>query len=43
MHAQDMIGTHPLVHGQTDDALIGCIEACCSCANACPTEDNVRL
>ena len=35
MHAQEMISTHPSVRGQTNDALIRCIEACYDCANTC--------
>lgn len=49
MHAQDMISTHPHVGGQTNDALIRCIEkcytcaqTCTSCADACLAEDNVK-
>ncbi|WP_407157479.1 four-helix bundle copper-binding protein [Bradyrhizobium sp. STM 3557] len=50
MHAQEMISTHPHVHGQTNDALIRCIEecyscaqTCTSCADACLAEDNVKM
>jgi hypothetical protein len=28
MHAREMIGTHPAVKGQINDALIRCIEEC---------------
>jgi hypothetical protein len=35
MHAQEMIRTHPHVRGNTNDALIRCIEACYDCAQAC--------
>jgi len=49
MYALEMITNHPQVRGQTDDALIHCIEecyscaqACISCADACLAEDNVR-
>ena len=35
MHAMDMIRTHPHVRGNTNDALIRCIEECYSCAQAC--------
>jgi hypothetical protein len=36
MHAREMIGTHPAVRGgQTNDALIRCIEECYSCAQTC--------
>lgn len=48
MHARQMISTHPHVHGQTNDALIACIEECYDCAQTCTTcadaclgEDNV--
>jgi hypothetical protein len=50
MHAQEMIRTHPQVRGQTNDALIRCIEecyscaqTCTSCADACLAEDNVKM
>ncbi len=49
MHAQEMISTHPHVRGQTNDALIRCIEecyscaqTCTSCADACLAEENVN-
>ncbi|HEX2117373.1 MAG TPA: four-helix bundle copper-binding protein [Alphaproteobacteria bacterium] len=49
MHAQEMIRTHPDVKGNTNDALIRCIEecydcaqACTSCADACIGEDMVK-
>ena len=49
MHAQEIISTHPQVHGQTNDALIRCIEecyscaqTCTSCADACLAEDNIK-
>jgi hypothetical protein len=49
MHALEMITNHPQVRGQTNDALIHCIEecyscaqACISCADACLAEDNVK-
>ena len=35
MHAREMIGTHPAARGQTNDALIRCIEECYSCAQTC--------
>jgi hypothetical protein len=35
MHAQQMIGTHPHVKGNTNDALIRCIEECFDCAQTC--------
>ena len=35
MHAREMIGTHPAVQGQVNDALIRCIEECYSCAQIC--------
>jgi hypothetical protein len=34
-HAHEMISTHPQVRGNTNDALIRCIEECYSCAQAC--------
>lgn len=34
-HMQEMIATHPDVAGSTNDALIRCIEICCSCAQTC--------
>jgi hypothetical protein len=49
MQIQQMIGTHPQVRGQTNAALIDCIEecyscaqTCTSCADACLAEDMVR-
>lgn len=49
MHAMDMIRTHPHVRGNTNDALIRCIEhcydcaqACTACADACLGEDMVQ-
>ncbi len=49
MQAQEMISTHPEVRGQTNDALIRCIEecyscaqTCTSCADACLAEDMVK-
>jgi hypothetical protein len=35
MHAQEIISTHPRVRGNTNAALIRCIEACYDCAQAC--------
>lgn len=35
MHAQQIISTHPHVRGNTNDALIRCVEACYDCAQAC--------
>lgn len=35
MHAQQMISTHPHVHGITNDALVRCIEACFDCQQGC--------
>jgi hypothetical protein len=35
MHAHEMISTHPQVRGNTNDALIRCIEACYDCAQTC--------
>ena len=37
MHAREMIGTHPHVGGNTNDALIACIEECADCAQTCIT------
>lgn len=49
MHVQEMIATHPHVRGNTNEALIRCIEACyecaqicTSCADACLGEDMVK-
>ena len=35
MHAQEIIGSHPHVKGNTNDPLIRCIEECYDCAQAC--------
>jgi len=35
MHVREMISTHPDVRGNTNDALLHCIEACFGCAQAC--------
>lgn len=35
MHAQEMLSTHPQVRGNTNAALIACIEACFDCAQTC--------
>ena len=35
MQVQAMISTHPDVRGNTNEALIRCIEACYSCAQTC--------
>ncbi|MGN7294297.1 four-helix bundle copper-binding protein [Rhizobium sp. SAFR-030] len=35
MHVREMISTHPHVQGQTNDALLACIEACYDCAQTC--------
>ncbi|UKJ75563.1 four-helix bundle copper-binding protein [Azospirillum brasilense] len=37
MHTREMINTHPQVRGNTNDALIRCIEACYDCAQTCTT------
>ena len=37
MHVQQMISTHPHVRGNTNDALIRCIEECYDCAQTCTT------
>ncbi|MBP2314909.1 four-helix bundle copper-binding protein [Azospirillum soli] len=37
MHAREMISTHPHVRGNTNDALIHCIEECYDCAQTCTT------
>jgi hypothetical protein len=49
MHALEIISTHPHVRGNTNDALIRCIEecydcaqTCTSCADACIGEDMVK-
>lgn len=34
-HMREMIAAHPDVHGNTNDALIRCIEECYSCAQSC--------
>lgn len=35
MHVQQIISSHPHVQGNTNDALIRCLEECYSCAQAC--------
>lgn len=35
MHAQDILSSHPQVHGRINPALIRCIEQCYDCAQAC--------
>ncbi|PWC26760.1 four-helix bundle copper-binding protein [Teichococcus aestuarii] len=35
MHAKAIVSTHPDVKGNTNDALILCIEECYSCAQTC--------
>jgi hypothetical protein len=35
MHAMEMIRTHPHVRGNTNDALVRCIEECLDCAQIC--------
>lgn len=35
MHVQSMISTHPHVQGNTNEALIRCIEECFDCAAVC--------
>ena len=35
MHVRQMIATHPDVSGNTNEALLRCIEACYSCAQTC--------
>lgn len=49
MHVHEMLSTHPHVQGNTNDALIRCIEdcfdcaqACTSCADACLGEEKVK-
>jgi hypothetical protein len=49
MHVQEIISTHPQVRGNTNDALIRCIEecyacaqTCTACADACLGEDRVK-
>jgi hypothetical protein len=34
-HMQQMISTHPQVQGNTNEALIRCLEECYSCAQTC--------
>ena len=34
-HMREMISAHPQVQGNTNDALIRCIEECFSCAQSC--------
>src|SRR3546814_8024459 len=34
-HMREMISSHPSVQGNTNDALISCIEECYSCAQSC--------
>jgi hypothetical protein len=48
MHTHTMIGSHPDVRGDTNDALIGaidemlaCAQACVTCADACVAEEMV--
>lgn len=48
-HMREMIAAHPSVQGNTNDALIRCIEecyrcaqTCISCADACLAEDMVQ-
>ena len=35
MHAQQILGTHPRVRGNTNAALIRCIEECYDCSQVC--------
>ena len=35
MQTQQMIAPHPHVKGDTNDALIGCLEECYSCTQTC--------
>ena len=35
MHATEMIGSHPHVKGNMNDALVRCIQACYDCAQTC--------
>lgn len=35
MHAQQMIATHPHVHGHPNEALIRCVEDCYDCSQTC--------
>ncbi len=35
MHVQEIVSTHPHVKGNTNDALLSCIEQCYSCAQTC--------
>lgn len=37
MHAKQIISSHPHVQGNTNDALIRCIEECYDCAQTCVT------
>ena len=48
MHTEQMIATHPDVHGKVNPALVGgidaayaCAQACTSCADACLAESTV--
>jgi hypothetical protein len=50
MHTEAMMSTHPKVHGEVDNTLIRCIEACLdceqvcrSCADACLSEEDVTM
>jgi hypothetical protein len=35
MHAREMIGSHPHVQGNLNEALVRCIEECLDCAQTC--------
>ena len=35
MHIQEMITTHPVVHGKVNMTLVRCIEECVDCAQSC--------
>jgi hypothetical protein len=35
MHVHEMVRTHPHAKGNTNDALIWCIEECYDCAQTC--------
>lgn len=35
MNVSEMIGTHPQARGNTNDALIRCVEECYACASVC--------
>lgn len=35
MHVQEMISTHPRVKGNTNDALLDCVEQCYDCSQTC--------